>query len=360
MKEQFSDRIKLQLDGNKMLSHLDEIEKWKEDQWSINPIYIAFSPSSMCNHKCTFCVYHYKEFKPIYFPLERYKELVDEWSELGVKSIFFAGDGDPRLNKDCIEMVQYTKSKNIDIALNTNARLLNEEKSKILAENLSWIRVSLNAGSAANYSKIHGTSEKDFNIVLKNLEYLVKNRSNQNQEFVIGVQCLLLKENFLEIRELAKMLKNIGVDYFAVKPFLKHPLIEYNSEIENKDEIIKELSKAESLNDENFKFVLRQTNFYQSEERSYKKCLSGAFMIEVDARGNVYSCGPYINDENHLYGNIIENSFTEMWNSSKRKESTLYIQNKLDVSKCMPSCRPDSVNRFLWEIKNPPMHINFI
>jgi hypothetical protein len=49
-----------------------------------------------------------------------------------------------------------------------------------------------------------------------------------------------------------------------------------------------------------------------------------------------------------------------MWDSERRKEITLRIQNDLDISKCMPFCRPDSVNTFLWELKNPPIHANFI
>lgn len=354
-----SDRIKLQLDGNKMLSHLDKVVNWSEDQWGIDPTFIAFSPSSMCNHKCTFCVYHYKEFKPIYFPKDRYFSLVDEWEKMDVKSIFFAGDGDPLLNKDCVEMIRYTKEKGIDIAMNTNARLLNEDKIKSLVKDLSWVRISLNAGTKENYGKIHGTSEKDFDIVLRNIELMVKHRE-KDSDFVIGVQCLLLAENFTEIRDLAKKLKGIGVDYLAIKPFLQHPLIKYSTEIENKEEVLKELKKAESLNDNNFKFVLRETNFKPATKRKYDKCLSGPFMIEIDALGDVYSCGPHIGNKDHLYGNIIDDDFKTMWKSDRRKKVTLDIQNNLDISKCMPFCRPDSVNTFLWEVKNPPMHINFI
>lgn len=365
MREKLNNRIKLQLDGNKLTSHLDEVEQWMEDQWSVNPVFVAFSPSSMCNHKCTFCVYHYKEFKPIYFPRERYLSLVDEWSNLGIKSIFFAGDGEPLMNKDCIEMIEYTKQNKIDVAMNTNARLINETKAESLAKNLSWIRISLNAGTPTNYKNIHRTSENDFFKVLENLKLLVKYKrkyQEENPDFVIGVQCLLLQENFHEIRDLAGQLKEIGVDYLAVKPFLKHPLITFDSELkENKDDVLKELAKAESLNSDNFKFVLRENNFKESSgKREYKRCLSGPFMLELDAKGNLYTCGPYIENEDHCYGNILNKSFKEVWDSERRKEVTKNIQENLDVKNCMPYCRPDSVNKFLWEIKNPPMHVNFI
>ena len=60
----------LQLDGNKLLHHLDRVNLWAKGEL-ITPIYVAFSPTSLCNHKCTFCVYHYKDFKPIFFSEEK-------------------------------------------------------------------------------------------------------------------------------------------------------------------------------------------------------------------------------------------------------------------------------------------------
>ncbi len=350
---------RLELDGNKMIHHLDRVQDWKAGK-VINPIYIAFSPTSLCNHKCTFCVYHYKEFKPIFFPTARYEELVQEWSALQVKSLFFAGDGEPLLHKDAIQMVQKTRSAGIDIAMNTNGRLLTKEKAEVLAKDLDWIRVSVNGGSAKNYGKIHQTSEKDFEIVLANLQELVRQKKNQNAKIVIGAQCVLLNENQQEIETLAKLLKEIGVDYFAVKPFLKHPLTEWETELENRQEIIQRLLKLESLNTDSFKFVLRESHFQTIPKRAYSKCLSGDFMIEVDAKGDVYSCGPYIGDESHRYGNILEQSFEKMWNSEECRSKMKKIQCHLDVSKCMPFCRPDSVNKFLWDLKNPPEHLNYI
>ncbi|MDC1175723.1 radical SAM protein [Bacteriovoracaceae bacterium] len=351
--------IKLQLDGNKMLKHLDHVTKWNNGEL-IYPIYIAFSPSSLCNHTCNFCVYHYKKFEPIYFPKDRYFSLVDEWKKLGVKSIFFAGDGEPLLNKGAIEMIAYTRNSGIDISMNTNGIQMTPEKSETLVKSLDWIRISVNGGRNS-YSKVHGTREKDFDRVIDNIVKLVEKKRELGSEIVIGVQCVLLEENKDDIEDLCKLLKKIGVDYFSVKPFLKHPGTEFNSEIKNKNLIIENLLKLERYSDDNFSFLLRENNFKSENfSRPYKKCLSGRFMIEIDARGGVYSCGPYIGEKRHCYGNVLNQSFDEMWKSERCQKVMDYIQNSLDVSKCMPYCRPDSVNSFLWELKNPPQHVNYI
>jgi cyclic pyranopterin phosphate synthase len=350
----------LQLDGNKLIHHIDRVNQWNRGEL-IAPIYVAFSPTSYCNHHCIFCVYHYKEFKPIFFPLERYAALVKEWSSAGVRSVFFAGDGDPLLNKQCHEMVRLTKEAGIDIALNTNARLLSEKNIETFVDCLSFIRISVNAGSAKNYAHIHGTNESDFEIVIKNIELLVEKKKQKNSKITIGVQLVLLSQNLNEVKQLAEKLKSIGVDYFSIKPFLKHPDIKFDDNIENLSSTLDDFLEFQNkISTENFKFNLRKNLFLDKFQRNYKKCQATQFMIEIDAVGDIYSCGPFIGDPNHKLGNIMKETFDSAWNSEQAKKTREHVSCNVDVSKCMPFCRPDSVNDFLWNLTNPPQHINYI
>jgi cyclic pyranopterin phosphate synthase len=350
----------LQLDGNKMLHHLDRVNAWSRGEL-ITPIYVAFSPTSYCNHHCIFCVYHYKEFKPIFFPLERYQTLVKEWASAGVRSLFFAGDGDPLVNKQCDQMVKASKEAGIDIALNTNGRLLTEKNIPTFVENLSFIRISLNAGTAKSYGHIHGTNELDFDIVIKNIESLVKTKIEKKSKMTIGIQCLLLSQNVEEIKPLAHLLKKLGVDYFSIKPYLKHPDVPFENQIDNLNDVLDDLVKFEKeISDSNFRFSLRKSLFVNAFERSYKKCQATPFMIEVDATGDLYSCGPYIGNPEHKLGNIMKESFEVVWKSEFAEKARKHVSCSVDVSKCMPFCRPDSVNGFLSQLTNPPQHINYI
>jgi cyclic pyranopterin phosphate synthase len=333
----------LSLDGTKLLHHPERLSKWI-NQESIIPIYIAFSPSSLCNHKCSFCVYHYKKFEPIFFPFKRYTELVNEWSVLGVKSLFLAGDGEPLLHKNISEMIEHTKKSGIDVAMNTNGVLIDEKRASVIVENLSWIRVSLNAGTPETYAKIHQTQKSDFDLVLKNLSLLVQEKKRLNSDITIGVQTVLLDENAEEIERMALLLKDIGVNYYSVKPFLKHPDTKWTTELENKNKTIERLLELNHLSNSDFTFNIREANFSENFERNYKKCLSSEFMIEVDARGDIYSCGPYIGKEEHRFGNLLDYSFETIWNSKECRERISYVCNKVDVTKCMPFCRPNAIN----------------
>ena len=83
-------------------------------------------------------------------------------------------------------------------------------------------------------------------------------------------------------------------------------------------------------------------------------------MAEIDCRGDIYPCGPHLGNKEFVYGNIYEKSFKKIWNSEQCRNVIKFIENELDLSRCMPNCRNDAVNRFLWKLKTPPEHVNFI
>jgi hypothetical protein len=37
-----------------------------------------------------------------------------------------------------------------------------------------------------------------------------------------------------------------------------------------------------------------------------------------------------------------------------------FVKNELNIDKCRVNCRMDPVNRYLWDLKSPPAHVNFI
>lgn len=98
-----------------------------------------------------------------------------------------------------------------------------------------------------------------------------------------------------------------------------------------------------------------------SNKHEYKKCYSTPyFWAYVSSNGDLYSCSCYLGDDKFKFGNINDKSFRELWQSDKRKQNIDFVQNSLNISQCRVNCRMDFINSYLWELKNPNEHVNFI
>lgn len=357
------------IDSHKLMFHPQRVTQWLESygKWEeekrIYPIYVEVSPYGGCNHRCTFCGVDYMGYKSIKIDLSIYKERIQEMARLGVKSVMFAGEGEPFLHKELPLMVEATKRAGIDAAITTNFVLANAENLPLILECASWVKVSINAGESASYAKIHRTKEADFNKVLKNLELALAIREDKKFACTLGAQMLLLPENYKEALILAQRLKNIGVDYLVIKPYSQH-LFSKTREYEAVDykEFYYLKEQLESLSTERFNVVFRAETMQASiNGQGYQKCYSTPyFWAYIASNGDVYGCSCYLGQKNFAYGNINAQSFQAIWEGDRRKENARFIQQELDISKCRINCRMDFVNRYLWELKHPNLHNNFI
>ena len=61
-----------------------------------------------------------------------------------------------------------------------------------------------------------------------------------------------------------------------------------------------------------------------------------------------------------LVGNIYEQTFEELWEGTRRQEIIEKLHG-LDINKvCREACRLDEINKYLWELRYPGEHVNFI
>lgn len=361
---------KYSIDSHKLSLHPTRVSKWIEakDDWSklkkIYPVYVEISPYGGCNHRCTFCALDYMGYENIGLEFDVLKNTISNMAKNGVKSVMFAGEGEPLLFKGLDLIVEHCSNVGIDTSLTTNFVPLNKKNIERCIENCSWIKVSLNAGTAQSYADIHQTKKEDFERVINNLKYALEYRKKNNLKCTVGVQMLLLPDNKDEAKLLAETCKDIGVDYLVIKPYSQHLSsettkykdIDYSGMLNLEDEL-------NSVSDDNFSVVFRANTMkkYVQKKQPYDKCHSTPFFWGyIAADGKVFGCSAYLGKDEFCYGNIYDNSFEEIWEGDKRKQSYNYIQNELDIKNCRVNCRMDEVNRYLFRLKNPQDHDNFI
>jgi MoaA/NifB/PqqE/SkfB family radical SAM enzyme len=338
------------IDSHKLIYHPKRVADYLAGE-NVFPIYVEASPSGACNHRCKMCALDFLKYGPNLYDLEKWETVLDWLKYDGIKSIMYAGEGEPFTHAKMNKIVKNTHSRGIDVAITTNGVLFTEKNHEIL-ERTEWIKVSVNAGTKETYANIHGCDEGDFEKVLKNIESACKVKG----KCTIGVQSVLLPENIEEMRELARRVKDIGADYLVLKPYSQHPS-SITHEYENINYHLYDLELNE-YNDDSFKVIFREDTIrkWNEKERPYKQCRALSFWCYIDSSGGLWGCSACMPDNKFYYGNVFNDSFEKLWNSEDR----LKKMKNIDVSKCRINCRMDEVNRYLWKFIEPPKHRNFI
>lgn len=363
----------LRIDSHKLAYHPERVVKILEaDSWEqyqkLQPIYAEVSTSGACNHRCTFCSVDYIGYKPIFLSLDTLRPFLRGCSAIGLKSIMFAGDGEPLLNPEIGEIVQETVHNNINVSFTTNAVRLDRGFCEQHLASVTWIKASVNAGSSDLYTAIHRTSPTDFQKVWTNLASAAAIRQKNNLKTALGIQSLLLPENILSMVELADRASSIGLDYLVLKPYVHNVYmnqpgyqdIDYTKNVYRETiSILKERFASSS-----FSIISRDNALTKllGQEARYTTCYSTpSLWFYVSGNGDVYACGAHVGNENFLLGNIFNSTIENIWASDSRKNCLDHVLNHLDLNSCRRTCRMDESNKYLFDLKHDQIaHLNFI
>ncbi|MBF0117992.1 MAG: radical SAM protein [Desulfobacterales bacterium] len=350
---------KMFIDGTKLMYHPDVLAKWLAGD-NFFPLHVEISPSSACNHRCILCCVDYLKHKPQHLDREVFLNLIRSFSKTGVKSFLLAGEGEPLMNKNLADVISLASELKVDSAINTNGVLFTPDFAEAVMDKILWIRFSLQSAESKLYAYLHGTKETDLEIVKSNIYAAVQIKKRKKLPVKIGIQQILLEENREQILPLAILSKELGVDYYTVKRHSTHPLNKYSVPEDVHVRVEDQFNQAKALEDNNFLALVRFNDFSDPCIRTYKQCLGLPFIAQVLADGGLYTCCQHFRMERFCYGNLYEASFEEIWMSERRKSVIKDVELNIDVSKCMTYCRHHNVNKYIWQLKNSPEHINFI
>jgi radical SAM protein with 4Fe4S-binding SPASM domain len=282
------------------IRHLPEEYKIKDGAERF-PLLIAISASNVCNAECPKCVYtQNKNLRKVYGSEPFMKPLIfDKIADEAGKFkalIRISGTGEPLLNPDIIDEIEYAKGVGARIGLITNGSLLNEKKIKrILEAEVDAIEYSIDAMDEENYAKIRvGLEYKDVrDSIIRTVE--LRNKLNKKTAIIVSVVNNPTEHDY--VNKTVEYWKAI-VDNVISRKFLRWGLIEE----ENKT-----------------------PEYLSSVERV--PCPFPFERLNIDTSGNVRFCG-YDIAYNEYMGNVLDNTIEEIWTGEKFSRWRQYHLNR--------------------------------
>ena len=346
-------------DRQKLAYHPGRVAEWSARGVTAGPIYTEMELTSNCNCRCIFCGVDYlvnKTHDVIDTGLAR--KVVDDLSAIGNRSIMFCGHGEPLLHPDAEPIIAHACGLT-SVSVTTNGIALTD-KRRALIDGLEWIRFSINGCDPGNYAEVHRVEPRMFERVMANVAGAVERKRSLDLAVTIGAQLVLLEQNAAGVPRLARRFKEMGLDYFSVKPYSQHPLSEERIEVDYGKFAGLE-GELRAIEDDSFRVIYRAGSMAKAgAPKPYAKCYGTHFLCFVSANGDVWECNVFAGDPRFFIGNVHEQGLPDIWNGQRRKEVLDFINNEMDVQDCRDICRMDECNRYLWRLTHPWPHDNFI
>lgn len=186
-------------------------------QWGL-PISVSFEPTTSCNLRCPECPSGLRAFTRPTGMLKKdfFSETIDQlYKDLSYLVFYFQGE--PYLNPQFLDMVQYASSKKIYTATSTNAHYLTDDAAKRTVESgLDRLIISIDGTTQETYQqyRVGGNLQK----VLEGAARVVKWKKELKSKtpFII-FQFLVVRHNEHQIEEVKRLAKDIGVDQVRLK-----------------------------------------------------------------------------------------------------------------------------------------------
>ena len=362
------------VDDHKLMYYPEEVAQWKKTGHA-TPIHVEVGPTNRCHHYCSFCSVDWITHGAVRIDTEVLVRAIHSMADVGVRSIYFAGEGEPLLHPGMERFVQTAHQRGLKVSMSTNAGLLNKKRLEGLLPYFAWIRFSIDAATPETHESIH--KSKDFKKVVRNMRDAAIFKKENNLDVELGAQFIVLEENLDELEMFADLMKDVGVDNIQFKPHHNHPKSASNPTLYNlTDEPLKQRLLSRTTDD--FQVMVRSRNLEEvpppanlvsigSTEEStqnsiycYDKCYAYNFLTLIDAKGYCYGCNIFYDQPEYSFGTVYEQSFEDIVTSGRVQKTIDKVAELNHVPCGNYKCRPHVINEYLHRIKNPERNDEFI
>jgi len=348
----------------------ESIIKWEHNEY-FPPIMVEIDPSDRCNQKCRFC-YNQSKVENVMIRDDVLLDLPNQLAKAGVKAILYQGSGEPLMHKKLADTIINGHRMTLVQTLTTNGVLFKPEIQDRILDKLHYIRFSVLESDPKRYSFLHGVVEKQWHMLIKNLEYAINLRAKRNLDIVLMGSIYLEEINFHYAYAITEFFKELGMDYLIIQEAVYGDYSpagdrKYPSESFTPRQIRHMIYLTTSLNDENFhvkiRFPINDDTFRSGLNKDTFKngfCQGIKFTAVIGGDGNVYPCWRAWGNPEMSYGSLYEHTFEEIWKSNQRQEVVEWIlYNPPDGNECVV-CNNWKTNTILDKYKNSTAWKDFL
>lgn len=329
--------------------------------YSLWPQTATFELLYQCNLKCKMCYLRLEEVQKKLKPKKilttaQIKKIIDKIPKL--TSISFTG-GEPLLRKDIFEILEHSRQRHRTGLISNLVLADNNKIKKLLSLKLGALMFSLD-GDKDCHEKIRGKGS--YEATFKNAELLVKLRNERKLKSPqITLNIVIQPGNIGSLAQVAKTALQIGVDKCNFQLFdpsldrsgydlqsslkyLKKDLLEEIPKI-NEKKLLNQLKKVKKLLKNKIKLTftpnltLKDIIKYYQQKVDFRKsfCFHPYYSFRISPFGEVYPCF------NLYLGDLVKESFWDIWNGTKFLKFRQEIQQGKYLSACIGCCH--------WQLK---------
>ena len=312
------------------------LDKIYETDWNIgtsNPLVVELDTTEACDLACPGCISQDIMLTNNRFSNERLMEIGREFKEAGVKAVVLIGGGEPLAHPAVGDLMEYFGENDIHIGITTNGTFIRKYLDTIAAH-ASWTRVSVDAASVSLFDVLRPSKsgKSKFDFIIENMRMLAKVKTGK-----LGFSYLIqteadgpgVKSNVHEIYDAAVLARDIGCDYFEVKPSyqfredIEHALMQHDTS--HMDKARDEIARLDELETDEFS-ILKAINLAYSldgvekeQPKSYTRCPATELRTLVCPSG-AFVCPYWRGKDNMKIGELENTSFADMWHGKQRKD----------------------------------------
>lgn len=276
------------------------------------PFTASIEPANYCNLRCRQCptglgmITKEREL----LTLSNFKRILDAMlPELMYVNLFFQGE--PLLNNDIPEMVEYATNHGVATCISTNGHFLSTQMTNRLKKaGLDKLIVSIDGADSESYSKYRQGGR--FETVIQGIKNAVKSGID------VELQCLLLSTTEHRMDEIQKTGRELGVKKVIFKTA--------------------QFYSIDSLMPENNSLSRYKKDSLELKNGIKNRCWRIISSVVINTTGEVLPCC-YDKDCTYSFGNLLhntnKNAFRGIWDSQKAFEfKNKVFSNRASIKIC--------------------------